>query len=148
MRAWLLVVVAGAWSLIAFAQERPWRDHAGNPLHATPLALQASTQSVRFRLTDGTEATYPLSAFPPDEQLRLRLALGEVPIPPALAERWDRVQYNIRRARKLVAAGRLTPERAEEQIRIFREGLLKALDRHPNLTPEHASALRARAQAL
>ncbi len=125
-----------------------WVNCVGQKLHAEPIALEETTQTVTFSLPNGKEVRHPLRLFPEAEQLRLRLALGEVPIPETLLTQWDLTTNHLRRTRALMELGRTTEAEGEERMRHLRTALLNAIEKLPELTPEYREALRRRAEAL
>ncbi len=140
-----LLLVALALSLSLYGDT--WTNLAGQTLTATPIAIDEAKGTVTFQMTDKSTHAFPLKTFSEDEQLRLRLALGQVPIPAKLKKTWDYTTNGIVRIKGLLKANRLTQADADEQIAAFRTLLLRSID-NLNLPDDYRNALRAKASTL
>lgn len=84
-----------------------WTNVAGHVLHATPQAIEG--QTVVF-VQDGTRHTveYPLSAFPPQEQERLRSRLKKTTIPEGLRSAYEYSARMLHRYHLLYGNGQMS----------------------------------------
>lgn len=104
--ATLLVIALFPLSTV-WAQNGSWTNKAGHVLTAVPVELKGA--QVVFK--KGTASlTYPLSAFLPTEQERLKAALGVVAVPAELVDAQALAQRVIKRLQVLNAGGRLSDE--------------------------------------
>ncbi len=153
MQRWfLLFVLLGSAPLFgeALPEASPataaWKNCIGQTIYGTPITLNKRLQKVLFRRPDGTTVHYALTLFPEEERIRIRLALGEVPIPPPLLTQWDLTQNTIRRTRGLEAIGRTSPEEAARHLQTLRAALHKAIDACPDLSDAYRAALHQKAE--
>ncbi len=135
-------------ALTAHVYGEVWVNLAGESIEATPERMDKASSRITFKAPTGETLTYPLAIFSEAEQLRLRLALGEAPIPPQLIELWDFASAGIIRTKTLLKGGHTPPEAAEKQIQAYRNLLLNKIKALPDLTPQHREALLRRAEAL
>jgi len=91
----------------ALAQEGNWTNKAGHVLSATPVSLTGS--QVEFKAGTRT-VTYPLAAFLPAEQRRLKDALGVVALPDGLKEAHAVALRTLKRLKLLHAEGKLSDD--------------------------------------
>ena len=97
---------------LSCAGEPAWTNQAGHRLVATPVSLHGET--IEFQLPDPTKTVrYPLSVFPPDEQIRIKQALGIPHIPDELKSAYEYAAQNIRRLQLLHQKGKV--DRAQYQ---------------------------------
>ena len=90
---------------IVRAQNGSWTNQAGHVLSAFPVELKGTEVSFK----KGTNSvTYPLTAFLPAEQKRLKDALGIVEVPAGLRDAQALTQRVLKRLQVLYEAGRMS----------------------------------------
>jgi len=105
---------------MSFAEEGgSWTNRAGHALKATPQAIQG--QSVTFvQDRTGKIVNYPLSAFLPSEQERLRCCLKDTTLPAGLKAAHDFSGRVIARSRLLKKNGSLSEQGYQKTVKSSR----------------------------
>lgn len=139
-----ILVLSAAWCLA----EKParWFNRAGHAIEGTPE--QCTQGRVTFTLANATSVTYPLQSFPPEEQLRIQLALGQCPIPSPLRSAWSITTRALQRARGLGEALQQPQAEIDAQETALRAVLHQRIDALPELTEAHRQALHQKVDTL
>ncbi len=113
-----------------------YTNHAGHTIAGELVSADAN--SVTLRLPGGSVRKVPLAAFPKTERERIGIDSGTLPIPPAVAEAFERCRQALQRLDVLVAAGQQSDESAQ-QSRLLEHravlALLKDLEKQGQLSP-------------
>ena len=112
----LVLVIPG----MLFAEEGgSWTNRVGHVLKATPQTIQG--QSVKFlQNRTGKTVNYPLSAFLPAEQERLRCCLKDTTLPVGLKAAHDFSWRIIARSRLLKKNGSLSEQGYQKAVKSSR----------------------------
>ena len=107
------LVLAACFPSLA-GEEGSWTNRAGHVLKALPQSIQGA--KVTFALGGGRAVTYPLSAFRPEEQERLRCRLKDTSLPEGLRSAYDFSGRVIRRSRLLSESGGMSGEACQKAV--------------------------------
>ena len=129
----------------AAAEEGAWTNQAGHRLCATPIALHGET--IEFQLPPPAQTVkYPLSIFPPAEQIRLKQALGIVHIPDELKSAYELAAQNIHRLAILRRKGKISDAEYQADrnrtLQCFRDEAAPCIEQNHLTETQLASIIR------
>ncbi len=103
-------------ALRAEEESGSWTNLAGRALRATPVAIQGKTVTFKPPDAAGKTMNVPLSAFPPLEQERLRVAVKDTSVPAGLQSAHAFATRVLTRARLLHADGQTSDEEYRQTV--------------------------------